>query len=188
MIKLAFYGKGGIGKSTTVSNIALALSECGLRVMQIGCDPKADSTALLRGGTTTRPAATAPRAPWLALPRPWQPLPLLSPLRSLHSKLRVGSRLCRRLPGHSVLLRALLWSLPQHPPSTSDPSCVSYNSTPTTPTLTLQRKCRPIGEGLCPTRLSPLQMPVASGVCRLPTLLPTTNLGVPMTPSVLIIR
>ena len=50
MIKLAFYGKGGIGKSTTVSNIALALSECGLRVMQIGCDPKADSTALLRGG------------------------------------------------------------------------------------------------------------------------------------------
>ena len=46
MIKLAFYGKGGIGKSTTVSNIALALAEQGLRVMQIGCDPKADSTAL----------------------------------------------------------------------------------------------------------------------------------------------
>lgn len=50
MLKLAFYGKGGIGKSTTVSNIALALAEQGLRVMQIGCDPKADSTALLRGG------------------------------------------------------------------------------------------------------------------------------------------
>lgn len=50
MLKLAFYGKGGIGKSTTVSNIALALAESGLRVMQIGCDPKADSTALLRGG------------------------------------------------------------------------------------------------------------------------------------------
>ncbi len=50
MLKLAFYGKGGIGKSTTVSNIALALAAQGMRVMQIGCDPKADSTALLRGG------------------------------------------------------------------------------------------------------------------------------------------
>ena len=49
MIKLAFYGKGGIGKSTTVSNLAAAMAERGLRVMQIGCDPKADSTALLRG-------------------------------------------------------------------------------------------------------------------------------------------
>ncbi len=52
MLKLAFYGKGGIGKSTTVSNIALALAEKNLKVMQIGCDPKADSTAaLLRGAT-----------------------------------------------------------------------------------------------------------------------------------------
>ena len=50
MIKLAFYGKGGIGKSTTVSNIAVALAERGLQVMQIGCDPKADSTANLRNG------------------------------------------------------------------------------------------------------------------------------------------
>jgi nitrogenase iron protein NifH len=51
MLKLAFYGKGGIGKSTTVSNIALALAEKGLKVVQIGCDPKADSTSLLlRGG------------------------------------------------------------------------------------------------------------------------------------------
>lgn len=55
MIKLAFYGKGGIGKSTTVSNIALALSGQGLRVMQIGCDPKADSTALLRRGCVLTP-------------------------------------------------------------------------------------------------------------------------------------
>ena len=49
MIKIAIYGKGGIGKSTTVSHVAAALSEKGLKVMQIGCDPKADSTVLLRG-------------------------------------------------------------------------------------------------------------------------------------------
>jgi len=49
MKKIAVYGKGGIGKSTTVSNIAAALAEKGLKVMQIGCDPKADSTVLLRG-------------------------------------------------------------------------------------------------------------------------------------------
>lgn len=52
MIKIAVYGKGGIGKSTTVSNMAVALAEKGLRVMQIGCDPKADSTTSLRGGRT----------------------------------------------------------------------------------------------------------------------------------------
>ena len=50
MLKLAFYGKGGIGKSTTVCNIELALAEKGLQVMQIGCDPKADSTASLLKG------------------------------------------------------------------------------------------------------------------------------------------
>lgn len=50
MIKIAIYGKGGIGKSTTVSNVAAALADKGLRVMQIGCDPKADSTAALHGG------------------------------------------------------------------------------------------------------------------------------------------
>ena len=44
MIKIAVYGKGGIGKSTTVSNVAVALAEKRLKVMQIGCDPKADST------------------------------------------------------------------------------------------------------------------------------------------------
>lgn len=48
MIKIAVYGKGGIGKSTTVSNVAAALAEKGLKVMQIGCDPKADSTIQLR--------------------------------------------------------------------------------------------------------------------------------------------
>lgn len=50
MIKIAIYGKGGIGKSTTVSNVAAALAESGLKVMQIGCDPKADSTIQLRHG------------------------------------------------------------------------------------------------------------------------------------------
>lgn len=44
MIKIAVYGKGGIGKSTTTSNLSAALSDAGLKVMQVGCDPKADST------------------------------------------------------------------------------------------------------------------------------------------------
>ena len=50
MIKMAIYGKGGIGKSTTISNVAVAYARQGLKVMQIGCDPKADSTLLLRRG------------------------------------------------------------------------------------------------------------------------------------------
>ena len=50
MLCFALYGKGGIGKSTTSANVALALSEMGLKVMLVGCDPKADSTKLLRGG------------------------------------------------------------------------------------------------------------------------------------------
>ena len=49
MIKIAVYGKGGIGKSTTVANISAALADEGYKVLQIGCDPKADSTVLLRG-------------------------------------------------------------------------------------------------------------------------------------------
>ena len=50
MIKIAVYGKGGIGKSTTVSNVSAALADMGYKVMQIGCDPKADSTQSLHGG------------------------------------------------------------------------------------------------------------------------------------------
>jgi nitrogenase iron protein len=49
---IAFYGKGGIGKSTTLSNVIAALSAKGKNVLQIGCDPKHDSTRLLLGGFT----------------------------------------------------------------------------------------------------------------------------------------
>ena len=50
MKKIAIYGKGGIGKSTVTSNLSAALAEKGLAVMQVGCDPKADSTRNLMGG------------------------------------------------------------------------------------------------------------------------------------------
>ncbi|MFZ8958102.1 MAG: ferredoxin:protochlorophyllide reductase (ATP-dependent) iron-sulfur ATP-binding protein [Paracoccaceae bacterium] len=45
----AVYGKGGIGKSTTSSNLSAAFSKLGKRVLQIGCDPKHDSTFTLTG-------------------------------------------------------------------------------------------------------------------------------------------
>nr|YP_002000379.1 photochlorophyllide reductase subunit L [Oedogonium cardiacum]ABU88165.1 protochlorophyllide reductase ATP-binding subunit [Oedogonium cardiacum]ACC97213.1 ATP-binding subunit of protochlorophyllide reductase [Oedogonium cardiacum] len=48
-MKLAIYGKGGIGKSTTSCNISIALARRGKRVLQIGCDPKHDSTFTLTG-------------------------------------------------------------------------------------------------------------------------------------------
>ena len=60
MKKIAIYGKGGIGKSTVTGNLAVAFAQTGYRVLQIGCDPKADSTVgeqgiepvmdVLRGG------------------------------------------------------------------------------------------------------------------------------------------
>lgn len=49
MKKICVYGKGGIGKSTTVANVAAAMAEQGLRVAVVGCDPKADSTRCLMG-------------------------------------------------------------------------------------------------------------------------------------------
>ncbi|MDD1662464.1 MAG: AAA family ATPase [Methanomicrobiales archaeon] len=51
MRQIAIYGKGGIGKSTIASNISAALNETGLSVMQVGCDPKRDSTRILAGGS-----------------------------------------------------------------------------------------------------------------------------------------
>ncbi|MDA2929947.1 AAA family ATPase [Acidobacteria bacterium AH-259-O06] len=50
MTQIAVYGKGGIGKSTITANLSVALAEKGFRVLQIGCDPKHDSTRLLLHG------------------------------------------------------------------------------------------------------------------------------------------
>ncbi|MDD1673263.1 MAG: AAA family ATPase [Methanomicrobiales archaeon] len=50
MRQIAIYGKGGIGKSTIASNLSAALNEKGYTVLQVGCDPKHDSTRILAGG------------------------------------------------------------------------------------------------------------------------------------------
>jgi nitrogenase iron protein NifH len=55
MLKIAIYGKGGIGKSTVTGNLAAAFALRGKRVIQIGCDPKADSTINLLGGDGVLP-------------------------------------------------------------------------------------------------------------------------------------
>lgn len=55
MIKLAIYGKGGIGKSTVTSNLSAAFAMRGKKVIQIGCDPKADSTGNLLAGKPLMP-------------------------------------------------------------------------------------------------------------------------------------
>ena len=55
MLKIAIYGKGGIGKSTVTSNLAAAFARLGKSVIQIGCDPKADSTINLLGGKPLKP-------------------------------------------------------------------------------------------------------------------------------------
>ena len=55
MVKIAIYGKGGIGKSTVTGNLAAAFAVLGKKVIQIGCDPKADSTINLLGGQPLEP-------------------------------------------------------------------------------------------------------------------------------------
>lgn len=55
MRKFAIYGKGGIGKSTTTANISAALAMMGKKVVQVGCDPKADSTLNLLHGEPVMP-------------------------------------------------------------------------------------------------------------------------------------
>ena len=62
ILRIAIYGKGGIGKSTTSANLAAALADSGYRVLQIGCDPKADSTMLLTHGDRVTTILDAVRA------------------------------------------------------------------------------------------------------------------------------
>ena len=50
MLRIAFYGKGGIGKSTVAAHLSAAFARTGKRVLHIGCDPKADSTRCLTSG------------------------------------------------------------------------------------------------------------------------------------------
>ena len=55
MLKIAVYGKGGIGKSTVTAHLSAAFARLGKKVIQIGCDPKADSTINLLNGETPVP-------------------------------------------------------------------------------------------------------------------------------------
>ena len=55
MLKIAIYGKGGIGKSTMTSHLSAAFATLGKRVIQIGCDPKAESTISLLHGEPLKP-------------------------------------------------------------------------------------------------------------------------------------
>ena len=55
-MEIAIYGKGGIGKSTIAANISVALAKKGKRVLQIGCDPKHDSTRLINKGERIKTA------------------------------------------------------------------------------------------------------------------------------------
>lgn len=55
MYRFAIYGKGGIGKSTTCSALSCAFAQMGHKVLQVGCDPKADSTLYLNHGKKIKP-------------------------------------------------------------------------------------------------------------------------------------
>ena len=55
MYRFEVYGKGGIGKSTTTAALSCAFAEMGYKVLQVGCDPKADSTLYLHGGEKITP-------------------------------------------------------------------------------------------------------------------------------------
>lgn len=54
--QIAIYGKGGIGKSTIACNLSAVLAEEGLKVLQLGCSPKIDSTSFLNGGRLVQPS------------------------------------------------------------------------------------------------------------------------------------
>ena len=58
--QIAFYGKGGIGKSTTSQNTLAALAEMGNRILIVGCDPKADSTRLSCTPRRRTPSSASP--------------------------------------------------------------------------------------------------------------------------------
>lgn len=62
-LHIALYGKGGVGTSTTAANISAALAELGYRVVQVGFDPRQDSTEVLRGGREVWTILDALRAP-----------------------------------------------------------------------------------------------------------------------------
>lgn len=62
MKEIAVYGKGGIGKSTITSALSAAFADNGSKVMQIGCDPKADSSLNLLGGKELTPVLDILRA------------------------------------------------------------------------------------------------------------------------------
>lgn len=68
MLRMAIYGKGGIGKSTIASNLSYAYRTLGHEVLQVGCDPKADSTYLLTKGKTPLPILEHIRLEGPALP------------------------------------------------------------------------------------------------------------------------
>ncbi|ACN13985.1 NifH1 [Desulforapulum autotrophicum HRM2] len=68
-MKIAIYGKGGIGKSTISANLSAALAVSGKKVLQIGCDPKHDSTRLLLGGKRIVTALDYMKATPVALQR-----------------------------------------------------------------------------------------------------------------------